>query len=1077
MKPAKNALKGYSYQKSIYTYFLLKMDLERTISSVQAEIDINGHNFDDVFVNENGILYYVQTKNYDNVTKLEITDTGIKSNGDFSKRSDKGINVFVLKNAPKDILEINANIFGLEAHFEKNIYIICADLDALFEDLSEKYNNNSRFCQMLVFSEKMASSRNNYVALEDLPEYKFFSNELMEKTINIRNFKINDEYGIKFIIGKPGVGKSHLVNEIKNENSILYRFWISEQDESKLERLHYKNFIQELSILIFNNFKKYSEEEIIQKLADDEKMLIIDGLDHVENYNPSEIELYINFLNKLGQVDNVKVLVLSRPLRTLLKWDCLNLENWTKDETMEYIKYKYEVEKYEVVDKIFEITDGYPIITDFLIQHYVYYKEIPELTKINNINEYYDKLINNEEIKNKLSIFSLTDSYITYYEIDKIFTTIESGFIKSFINEHKYLFEIRLNRIALIHDSLKTYLIQNTKNLKEIKDKISLFVTNSIEKEELRFLARIDKFEISDEYKKQILIKYSNFEMFNKLCEKNIDIEGVFDFYFKLKEILINCNANILNIYQYYEFILILTIIKRDHLSFSNALMYEQLRYYKKNKINIQDNIYSSGNLYYLYYTLKTRNILLYKKRMIDKNYDGENFVNGLYEDIKNEKCFFDENKEFDNIEKYEEEYILNDKIPSYERMKKYSILLSNIFINKIEYKEYSEIINEYIYANNSKSLYRVEEFFKRIGIEIFMAKWALNYAREEIYSRGLCKEINPYLNLTLEEFINENSFRGSFSLRNHITAYLRLAIKEKRIIDINSINQFYCMYYNRKDYSVYTLPIILKILVDKKIMEIKEAVEIINNAQEMSEKGIRHILCEFINMLDDDEISYLMTNTNVFIRDSQYHFYLHGLNSNVINILSEEYVTYEIISELNRHSRSKSIDFDDIKNYLTSKYENFILEFIKRWNLEIYNVPKKYKFKDNNLIVRYKEDDSKYVMGEAFEKGYLMEEDFEYIKAKNISHIELSKYLDGWYSKFPFVSLYEMYNKEMLRNNILTIIYTTLKYGKESLKYDGDYNHYLGNIPQFLVNIEFDTNWNKINSILNDFLKVSKII
>lgn len=1077
MKPAKNALKGYSYQKSIYTYFLLKMDLERTISSVQAEIDTNGHNFDDVFVNENGILYYVQTKNYDNVTKLEITDTGIKSNRDFSKKSDKGINVFVLKNAPKDILEINANIFGLEAHFEKNIYIICADLDELFEALSEKYNNNSRFSQMLVFSEKMASSRNNYVALEDLPEYKFFSNELMEKTINIRNFRINDEYGIKFIIGKPGVGKSHLVNEIKNDNSVLYRFWISEQDESKLERLQYKNFIQELSILIFNNFKKYSEEEIIQKLADDEKMLIIDGLDHVENYNPSEIRLYINFLNKLGKQDNIKALVLSRPLRISLKWECFNLENWTKDETTEYIKYKYKIEQYEVIDKIFEITDGYPIITDFLIQHYIYNKEIPELTKISNINEYYDKLINNEDVKNKLSIFSVTDSYITYYEIDKIFTKIESLFIKTFINEHKYLFEIRLNRIALIHDSLKTYLIQNSKNLKEIKDRINLFVTNSIEKEELRFLARIDKFEISQEYKKQILIKYSNFEMFNKLCENNIDIEGIFDFYFKLKEILINCDADILNIYQYYEFILIQTIIKRDHLSFSNALMYEQLQYYKKNKINIQDNIYSSGNLFCLYYTLITRNESLYKKRMSDKNYDDENFINELYEDIIHEKCFFDLNKEFDNVEEYERKYILDDKLSSYERMKKYSMLLSNIFINNIEYKNYYEIINEYIYTDNIKPLYILETFFKKIGIEMFMARWALERTKEEIFSRGFCREINPYLNLRLDEFINENHLNGSFSLRDKITAYLRLAIKEKRIIDINSINQFYCMYYNRKDYSVYTLPIILKILVDKKIMEIKEAVEIINNAQEMSEKGIRHILCEFINTLADDEISYLMTNTKVFVKDSKYHFYLHGLNSNVINSLSEEYVTYEIISELSRHSRSKSINFDDIKNYLTSKYESFILKFIKEWNLEIYNVPQKYQFKDNNLIVRYNEDDSTYVIGESFEKGYLREEDFEYIKAKNISHIELSKYLDGWYSKFPFVSLYEMYNKEMLRNDILAIIYTTLKYGKESLKYDGDYNHYLGNIPQFLVNIEFDTNWNKINSILNDFLKVSKII
>ena len=97
MKASKNAFKGYSYQKSIYTYFLLKMDLERKISSVEAEITPEGHNFDDVLVCENDILYYIQTKNYENLKKVEITNNGIKSNGDLSIKSGKGINVFILK--------------------------------------------------------------------------------------------------------------------------------------------------------------------------------------------------------------------------------------------------------------------------------------------------------------------------------------------------------------------------------------------------------------------------------------------------------------------------------------------------------------------------------------------------------------------------------------------------------------------------------------------------------------------------------------------------------------------------------------------------------------------------------------------------------------------------------------------------------------------------------------------------------------------------------------------------------------------------------------------------------------------
>lgn len=1077
MKASKNAFKGYSYQKSIYTYFLLKMDLERKISSVEAEITPEGHNFDDVLVCENDILYYIQTKNYENIKKIEINNKGIKSNGDFSTKSEKGVNVFILNNAPKDILEINSNIFGLEAYFEDDIYVIPANVDELFEGLFNEYNNNSRFSQMLVFSEKMASDSINYVCIEDLPEYKFFSMQLMEETINIRKFTINDEKGIKFIIGKPGVGKSHLVNEIKDTNSLLYRFWISDQDENKLERLQYKNFIQELSIKVFDNFIKYSEEDIIKKISDDKKVLIIDGLDHVENYNPSEIDNFFEFFYKLEKNNNVKVLILSRPLKKEIKWEYQILENWTKDETYEYINYKYQIKDYETIEKIFNITDGYPIITDFIVQHYIYNNEIIETNKITDINEYYDKIIGNEEIKNELSIFITTSSYITYYEIDKIFGHTCSQLVKSFINKHKYLFEIRLNRITLIHDSFNTYLIQNQKNLKSIKKQVNQFILDSINKDELRFLARIDKFDISNEDKKQILVKYCNFKMFDKLCSKNIDIEGIFDFYLKLKDILINNSYDVLNIYQYYEFILILTIVKRDHLSFSNALIYEQLRYYKKNNINIQDNIYSSRNLFYIYYTIITGNSNLYKKVMYDHNYDGERNINEFYEEINDEIHFFDINKEFDNIDKYEQDYLLNNKIPTYQRMKRFSKFLSYIFINKLEYKEYYAIINNYILKNDKISVFKLESIFRKIGLD--GASGCLRDAREEIYSKGECRELNPYINLSLKALIDNNRLEGSFSLNEQITAYIRLAIKEKRKIDIYNINQYYCMYYNRKDYTVYTLPTILKILYDKKIIPIESAIEIIDNSQQMSEKGIRHILCEFINMLDKNTIQYIDNKLDLFCIGNKYHFYLHGLNPDIINFLSKDYVIYEIESELGRHIRSKSIDFSDIENYLKSEYKDFVIKFIIKWEIKIYNVPKSYCFKDSNVNIEYRDNKNEidYIIGEAFEKGFLVEEDSEYIKSKHITHIELSKYLDGWYSKFAIISLYNIYDKNILKRDLLQIIHTTLKYGKENIKYDGDYNHYLGNIPQFLFNIEYNVDWQKINEIVNKFLKISKII
>lgn len=46
-------------------------------------------------------------------------------------------------------------------------------------------------------------------------------------------------------------------------------------------------------------------------------MIIIDGLDHVENYNPQQLQDFVEFINKL--VD-VRVVVLSRPLKCNIEW-------------------------------------------------------------------------------------------------------------------------------------------------------------------------------------------------------------------------------------------------------------------------------------------------------------------------------------------------------------------------------------------------------------------------------------------------------------------------------------------------------------------------------------------------------------------------------------------------------------------------------------------------------------------------------------------------------------------------------------------------------------------------------------
>ncbi|MFP3489218.1 hypothetical protein R0K20_16610, partial [Staphylococcus sp. SIMBA_130] len=64
-----------------------------------------------------------------------------------------------------------------------------------------------------------------------------FSTELIDETILLQEFSL-EPASILLIEGKPGVGKSHLVNQLKIAGqSLLYRFWVSNQDVNYKARL------------------------------------------------------------------------------------------------------------------------------------------------------------------------------------------------------------------------------------------------------------------------------------------------------------------------------------------------------------------------------------------------------------------------------------------------------------------------------------------------------------------------------------------------------------------------------------------------------------------------------------------------------------------------------------------------------------------------------------------------------------------------------------------------------------------------------------------------------------------------
>ena len=83
---SRNAFKGYTYQQYIYSLMVSKMDAERYINNIDAEVDVD-NNFDDIYIQTDNTKYRIQVKNYPDLTLKHI-----KINNEIKKiRENKSI--------------------------------------------------------------------------------------------------------------------------------------------------------------------------------------------------------------------------------------------------------------------------------------------------------------------------------------------------------------------------------------------------------------------------------------------------------------------------------------------------------------------------------------------------------------------------------------------------------------------------------------------------------------------------------------------------------------------------------------------------------------------------------------------------------------------------------------------------------------------------------------------------------------------------------------------------------------------------------------------------------------------------
>lgn len=1042
----RNAFSGYTYQHRITLLLLALMDVERVIKKIEIEAK-TGDNFDDLVLTTENEIFQIQIKDFENVSldKLTVENDKIIINGKAHKLSPYH-NIIFFKNI--DIINNEKFLEFPCFRVNDNLSIVSlsrVQTDILIDNLY--INNVQRNNEIDSFFNTILDKRIWKIPIELLPPIKKFITELQEKSVEVTSELLNFD-GLLLIEGKPGIGKSHFVNTLtlKYAKSIIYRFWIGNQDKDYLERLKFSNFIRDLNANLFYDQKHRSQEEILNKLRQNNNTIIIDGLDHIENYNKAELYQFAAFIESAAKC--CKTIVLSRPLKIQLSWQKHILHNWSFDQTKKVLKELFHIDEYTVIDNIYNISDGYPIIVKFLAEHYKLHTTLPQINKIDTINSYYENVINNTKIRSCLTLFLCCNSFIMESEID-LFIGDEKVYVEEFIEEYPYLFDIKLNRISLVHDSFNTFLRQQV-NHKKKSQNVAAIVYDSIMKLELRFLSRYSYFELSLECKKNIIKKYSSINVYRRIIKNCIDPEALSSFYNQLRDSLKEIEAKDLSINQYYDLSLILSLTIRDHLSTANSFYYTYVKGLLNNGINDED-ITSSDFLYGMYYYVKTRNASLLLNRTSIDLYDITNFHRRLEIDIINEDNHILRHN--NTITKKTAGKLLKDQLNLRENI---VYICENLYINNIKIKGL-EILNEVVNDFLAGKTYRAEEklkiFLKEYRTNDYYPNWIINDIRKNLLSYGYYIDSqNEFLNLSLKKLILKYREVGSFKLFEKIHTYIRLANHENREIDIESISIFWNKYYNRKDYTLLSIPTALNILESKKMLSLYECVELISKIQNISEKGYRGLLSDFIILYSPKKIiNFLEQNFDV----TELNVEWFDLPKAYINIINENTFYYQLFELIRRHSYNKTISFAEIKNALCSKRLADIESVFERSEILIKykTTEKKFvsKFNGKRLLFSESVEEKNYHSTENatknFERGILDPDNKRFIQKNRLKATEIAKYADENYTSLSDVRIFDIYPPKEVSKNLKEILYNSLIRKTNSTKYFHNIYYHPGNV------------------------------
>lgn len=411
-----------------------------------------------------------------------------------------------------------------------------------------------------------------------------------------------------------------------------------------------------------------------------------------------------------------------------------------------------------------------------------------------------------------------------------------------------------------------------------------------------------------------------------------------------------------------------------------------------------------------------------------DRHYDTERFYDELDYEVEKERSFFDNQSRPFSSASIEKALSDPGSINYSENLRH---ILVNVYQHREQQKSFSSLadaVADYLAGQESTAATKLKSELKGNGWEQRNYHWTLKSVKDTLLALGIFPESNDYLNLTLKEYLQKHSLKGSFTLWPEVLSYIRLAMHQDRKIDITSISAFWTKYYQRKDYTLLSLDEALSVFEERGFVHWKNSVDLLTYLQEISEKGYRGILA-----------SYFMLHKPEFIIEVLQEYELSRLNISwfdldvaYINVLPERVYNYEINNQMHYNRYSGEIEISNIENVLHSQYFENLKADLTWLTVTVKEDDQHIDFlKTHRIRFKVLKEEQSYSKKDSpqsrFEQGILDMKNQFIIKEKGLQPTEVALMQDGHHPALADPDIYGVFSKNILREQLKPVLYNLL--------------------------------------------------